>query len=79
MVVHDHIRNLRFLQPYIEKLGPFINDLIMLIEPFSPKIAETIGKIKNEISLSNKKFQTSFGIRFQSLLDENKFEVFYYS
>lgn len=29
----------------------------MLIEPFSPKIAETIGKIKYEISISNKNFR----------------------
>ena len=29
----------------------------MLIEPFSPKIAETIGKIKYEIGISNKNFR----------------------
>ena len=45
MDIHVPIRVLRFLQPYIEKLGPFIEDIIRLVEPFAPKFAQTLGKI----------------------------------
>ena len=45
MDIHVPIRVLRFLQPYIEKLGPFIEDIIRLVEPFAPKFAQTLGKL----------------------------------
>ena len=45
MDIHVPIRVLRFLQPYIEKLGPFIEDVIRLVEPFAPKFAQTLGKL----------------------------------
>ena len=45
MDIHVPIRVVRFLQPYIEKLGPFIEDIIRLVEPFAPKLAQTIGML----------------------------------
>ena len=45
MDIYVPIRVVRFLQPYIEKLGPFIEDIIRLVEPFAPKLAQTIGML----------------------------------
>ena len=45
MDIHVPIRVLRFLQPYIEKLGPFVEDIIRLVEPFAPKLAQTLGML----------------------------------
>ena len=58
MDIHVPIRVLRFLQPYIEKLGPFIEDIIRLVEPFAPKFAQTLGKLTQNWPIIDRDLQT---------------------